>query len=156
VCANAGSDTVSVLDARTGALLETLWCRKTPSDLLSASPNALCFDAGGRRLYAANGTQNAIAVFRFEPDDRGDSALLGLIPAGWYPGALLFDAERGRVIAANLKGLPPGTPRANAAPEFNSLVHCGSLSLVNVPDDSRLPALAAQVDLARRLPAIAE
>jgi DNA-binding beta-propeller fold protein YncE len=156
VCANAASDTVSVLDAGSGALLATLWCKQKPSELLCASPNALCFDADGRRLYVANGTQNAIAVFRFEPDDRGDSRLLGMIPVGWYPGALLFDAGHRRVIAANLKGLPPGTPREHAAPEFNSLVHHGSLSFVDVPDDGLLPALAAQVDLARRLPAIAE
>src|SRR6185369_9868389 len=55
VCANAGSDTISVLD-RNGELVETLWARKTPSDLLQASPNAVCFSHDGERLYVANGT----------------------------------------------------------------------------------------------------
>jgi DNA-binding beta-propeller fold protein YncE len=49
VCANAGSDTVSVLD-RDGALVETLWARSKPSDLLQASPNAVCFAHDGERL----------------------------------------------------------------------------------------------------------
>ena len=56
-CANAGSDTVSVLDTRTHAVVETIWVKPRPSDLFGASPNALAFDRSGRHLYVANGTQ---------------------------------------------------------------------------------------------------
>src|SRR4029078_5671573 len=93
VCANAGSDHLSVIDTQVDALIETVWARAKPSDLLGASPNALAFDSTGKRLYAANGTQNAIAVFNFEPQDLGDTRLLGLIPVGWYPGALAIDSK---------------------------------------------------------------
>ena len=150
VCANAGSDTVSVLDAKTGMLIETLCAKQNPSDLFGASPNALCFDADGKRLYCANGTHNAIAVFQFEPEDKGDSKLLGMIPVGWYPGALLCDTPRKRIVAANLKGLSPGRERNGQGPEFNSHQYHGSISLVPVPGDEQLPELSARTQLAMR------
>lgn len=145
VCANAGSDNLSVLDARTGALVETIWCKPKPSDLLGASPNALAF-ADGDTLYVANGSQNAIAVVHFEPEDKGDSKLLGLIPVGWYPGAVLYDARRRQLLAANIKGLGFGRPRqGDGEAEFNSHQYHGSLSLLPIPQASELSELSHQV-----------
>ena len=154
-CANAGSDTVSILD-RDGQLVETLWARSKPSDLLQASPNALCFDADGDRLYVANGTMNAIAVFAWEPEDRGDSKLLGFVPVGWYPAALAFDAARDRLAVANVKGLGFGRPRKGSGePEWNSHQYHGSVSLVPLPtDDDELGQLSLQVDANLRRSAI--
>ena len=43
------------------------------------------------RLYVANGSQNAIAVIEFDPAEPRRSKLLGMIPVGWYPGAVLVD-----------------------------------------------------------------
>ncbi|MBL8755474.1 MAG: phosphoesterase [Planctomycetes bacterium] len=154
VCANAGSDTISVLD-RDGGLVETLWARKKPSDLLQASPNAVCFDAAGERMFVAVGTMNAIAVFEFEPEDRGDSHLLGYIPVGWYPSALSFDATRGRLAVTNLKGMGFGRPRkSSGVPEFNSHQYHGALSLVPLPNADDLAALSTQVDVNLRRDAI--
>lgn len=145
VCANAGSDTVSVLD-RDGVLVDTIWARGKPNDLLQASPNGLCFSPDGARLFVANGTMNAIAVVDFEPKERGRSRLCGLIPVGWYPGALLFDAARNRLAVANVKGLTPGRPRkGSGVPEFNSHQYHGSLSLVPLPDARDLDQTTAQV-----------
>ncbi len=154
VCANAGSDTVSVLD-RDGNVKDTLWARSKPSDLLQASPNALCFAPDGKRLYVANGTMNAIAVFHFEPEDRGDSRLLGLLPVGWYPAAMLFDQTGNRLAITNVKGLGPGRPReGSGVAEFNSHQYHGTLSLVEVPADAELPKLTAQVEVNLRRSAI--
>ncbi|MCC7399430.1 MAG: bifunctional YncE family protein/alkaline phosphatase family protein [Planctomycetes bacterium] len=153
-CANAGSDTVSVLD-RDGGLVETLWARNKPSDLLQASPNALCFDRTGERLFVANGTMNAIAVLHFEPEDRGDSRLLGFVPVGWYPGALLHDAARDRLAVANVKGLGFGRPRKDGGePEFNSHQYHGSVSLTPVPTGDELARLTAQVEFHLRREAV--
>ena len=60
--ANAGSDTLSVIDTRTDKVVETIWAKSSPADLFGASPNALAFHPSGDTLYVANGTQNAIAV----------------------------------------------------------------------------------------------
>ena len=55
------------------------------SDLYGAAPNAIAFNSEGDTLYVANGSQNAIAVMSFDPADKGDTLLKGLIPVGWYP-----------------------------------------------------------------------
>ena len=154
VCANAGSDTVSILNATSGALLEQLCCKTKPSDLFGASPNALCFEPSGDRLYVANGTHNAIAVFAWEPEDKGESQLVGLIPVGWFPGALLYDGKRDQIVAANIKGLSPGRDRKDKGPEFNTHLYHGSLSFVPRPEDGDLDDLSAIADLAMRRDAI--
>ena len=67
VVANAGSDTLSVIDTRTDQIVETICARQNPADLFGAQPNALAFDKSGRKLFVCNGTQNAVAVFAFKP-----------------------------------------------------------------------------------------
>jgi DNA-binding beta-propeller fold protein YncE len=159
VCANAASDHLSVIDAKKDAVIQTLWARAKPSDLLGASPNALAFDRTGKRLFAANGAQNAIAVFDFDPKDAEDSQLRGLIPVGWYPGALAYDAARNSIIAANIKGLPK-TPENSedreGAKGFNSHQYSGSLSIVPMPTDEELADHSAVVAANLRAPRIAE
>ncbi|MCI0541179.1 MAG: beta-propeller fold lactonase family protein [Verrucomicrobiales bacterium] len=145
VCANAASDNLSVIDTRTDKVVETIWAKQKPNDLFGASPNALAFDAKGKFLYVANGTQNAIGVIQFDPADR-ESRLIGLIPVGWFPAALAFDPARKQLVVANLKGHSPGRARkSNRKLEFNSHQYFGSLSLVPVPTAKDLPALSAIV-----------
>jgi hypothetical protein len=131
VVANAGSDTLSVIDSRTDQIVETLWAWQNPADLFGAQPNALAFDKSGGRLFVCNGTQNAVAVFDFKP---GHSRLCGLIPVGWFPGGIAYDRARKAVYVANIKGigstkhLKPGEPV-----KYNSHLYFGTLSLVPVP-----------------------
>lgn len=158
VCCNAASDTLSVIDVVTEQLIETVWVKHRPSDLLGASPNAICFDASGQRLYVASGTQNAIAVLHFDPEERGDSQLLGLIPVGWFPGAIVLDEQRHSVYVANIKGLPI-TPKADGEtgrPGFNSHHYHGTVSLVPIPKDSVLSGLSEIVQRNLRRKAILE
>src|SRR6185436_17179554 len=128
VVANAASDNLSVIDTRTDKLVETIWVKQSPADLFGASPNALAFDARGKHLYVANGTQNAVAVVEFDP---GESKLLGLIPVGWFPGALAFDAAREQLCVANIKGITPTkrVVRELGGRGFNSHQYHGTLSL---------------------------
>ena len=146
VCANANSDNLSVIDTRTDTVIETIWAKQNPADLFGASPNALCFAPDGKTLYVANGTQNAIAVIRFSPADR-ESKLLGLIPVGWFPGAIAFDAKRKTLCVANIKGHPiaPKRDEKKGQTGFNSHHYFGSVSLVPVPKESDLPKLSAAV-----------
>ena len=130
VVANAGSDTLSVIDTRTDKILETICARQNPGDPFGAQPDALTFDKRGKKLFAGNGTQNAVAVFQFKP---GTSKLLGLIPVGWFPGALAFDAGRKKICVANIKksgGKMKNPAGLGHVPGFNSKQYNGSLSLV--------------------------
>jgi YVTN family beta-propeller protein len=137
VVANAGSDTLGVIDTRTDAVTETTCVRQDPADLFGAQPNDLAFDKTGRSLFVCNGTQNAVAVLEFAP---GESRLKGLIPVGWFPAAIAYDFRRERLCVANLKGLGPGRPGKQGRTEFNSLQYYGSLSLVDVPSARALAA----------------
>ena len=136
VVANAGSDTLSVIDTRTDQIIETIWARQTPADLFGASPNVLAFDRSGQRLFVCNGTQNAVAVAQFDP---GESKLVGLIPVGWFPGAIAYDARRESLYVANIKGhgtghkVPPGE-----RPKFASTQHLGTVSLLKIPGRKEL------------------
>jgi len=148
VCANANSDHLTVIDTRTDAVVETIWCRPKPSDLVGASPNALVFAPDGKTLYVANGAQNAVAVLRFDPADR-ESRMEGLIPVGWYPGALVLDPARRQLCVANIKGHPlaPKSKTENGAPVqgFNTHHYSGSVSLVPIPSRRDLPSLSETV-----------
>ena len=159
VVANAGSDTLSVIDTRSDKIVETICARQNPGDPFGAQPNALAFDKSGKKLFVCNGTQNAVAVFQFKP---GESKLLGLIPAGWFPGAIAFDARRKQICVANIKniGEKKETPRKGLgnALGFNSKQYNGSLSLVPVPSEKELATFTqtALADLRYPLLALAK
>ena len=150
VCANAMSDNLSVIDTASDSIVETIWAKPRPNDLLSASPNALAFAPDGRTLYVANGTQNAVAVIKFDPVDK-ESKLLGLIPVGWYPGTVCFDARRKQLCVANIKSIA----QAPGHKGFNSRQFCATISLVPLPKKNDLARLSQSVWNNLRQPRIA-
>ncbi len=157
VVANAGSDTLSVIDTRTDQIAETICARQNPADLFGAQPNALAFDKKGKTLFVGNGTQNAVAVFRFKP---GNSTLLGLIPVGWFPGSIVYDASRKEIYVANIKSLPAKMEKAKSSlgngVGFNTHQYRGSLSLVSVPSKKELAALTRTALANLRYPLLAQ
>jgi YVTN family beta-propeller protein len=139
VVANAGSDTLSVIDTRTDQIVETIWARQNPADLFGAQPNALAFSKSGDALFVCNGTQNAVAVFDFNP---GRSRLRGLIPVGWFPGGVAYDSVRQALCVANIKGIGSTAHLAPGEPiKFNSHQSFGTVSIVPVPGKKELKRL---------------
>ncbi len=153
VVANTGDDTLSVIDTHTDQIVETICARQNPGDLFGAQPNALAFDQSGKTLFVCNGTQNAVAVFQFKS---GESKLLGLIPAGWFPGAIAFDALRKEIYVANIKGPGPGQPAKSGQTKFNTRQYAGSLSLVPVPSAKELAAFTQTALANLRYPLLAQ
>ena len=156
VVANTGSDTLSVIDSSTDEVVEKIWVRRNPGDLFGAQPNALAFDRSGRRLFVCNGTQNAVAVVRFEPDER-ESQVIGLIPTGWFPGAIQFDRRHKQLYVANIKGI--GSTRILKAGDkvrFNSKDFFGTLSLFALPTDHELAGHTAVALANMRYPKLLE
>jgi DNA-binding beta-propeller fold protein YncE len=154
VVANAGSDTLSIIDTRSDLLVETICARQNPADLFGAQPNALTFDKSGKRLFVCNGTQNAVAVFDFAP---GHSRLLGLIPVGWFPGAVVHDPRRNALYVANIKGVASTRtldPSEHAG--YNTHQYHGSLSLLKVPSDRDLATHTAVALANMRYPLLKE
>ncbi len=155
ICANAGSDHLSVIDAVTDAVVATIWTKPSPADLLGASPSAVAFSRSGARLYAANGAQNAIAVIGFDAEEPDDSRLKGLIPVGWYPGALVVDETRSKLVVANIKGLPDAPRHEPRRTGFNTHHYFGSICVFPIPADDQLPKLSERVARNLRSPRIA-
>jgi YVTN family beta-propeller protein len=159
VCANAGSDTLSVIDTRVDKNVETIFARQKPGDPFGAQPDALAFDRRGKRLFVCNGSQNAVAVVQFEP---GSSKLLGLIPVGWFPGAIAYDARRGAIDVANIVGAPrkmeaAGKGKSKAgAKGFNTKQYYGSLSLVPLPSRRKLETFTQTALANLRYPLLAQ
>lgn len=159
VCCNAGSDTLSILDTREDTLAATISAKRNFAELLGAAPNAAVFGDDGQSLYVANGSQNAVAVFEFDAKEPKRTQLEGLIPVGWYPGAIALDASRDALVVANIKGLPKqpeATDAGKSVRGFNSHQYSGSLSLVELPTAQELPAMSERVARNLRWPRIAQ
>lgn len=143
VVANAGSDSLSVLDTASEAVVDTISMRWQPGDVFGASPNAMAFDAKGKTLFVCNGTQNAVVKLEFSPKA---SQIMGLIPTGWFPGAIVHDPARKTLHVANIKGW--GSWKKYAVGEtnkYNSHLYYGSLSSIKLPGKKELARHTAVV-----------
>jgi YVTN family beta-propeller protein len=134
--ANGAGDSVSVIDVRQRKVVETISVLWQAGDPFGASPNALAFSPSGNELYVCNGTQNAIAVVKFKP---GRSRIRGLIPTGWFPGAIVFDQNRSKLLVANIKGIGAGKRlKPGEKAKLNSKQSVGSLSIIELPSGHQL------------------
>ena len=134
--ANAADDTISILDARDGDVVETINL-SVPGQLFGAVPDALCFSPSGQTLWACLGGRNAVADIAFSA---GQSRVRGLMPSGWYPGAVAYDAKRRTLAVANIKGSGSGR-----GPKFSSRQFNGTLSLIALPDKKTLAQMSKNV-----------
>ncbi len=164
--ANANSDTVSAIDTTTQEVTETISCRPEARLPFGSGVNALALSPDGATLYAANGTNNCVAVVRLgakaseaaAPGRPAASSLAGLIPTGWYPGALVVSPDGKRLFVANVKGhgsvsrqrVGDQGPRP-AAKGRNSHDHLGSVSVIDLPDADQLARYTATVHANNRL-----
>ncbi len=156
VVANTGSDSLSVIDTATDSVVEKFSARQSPADLFGAQPTALAFDPTGRRLYVCNGTQNAVAVFQFKPESRG-SKMLGLIPVGWFPGAIQFLQSTKTLLVANIKGIGADKDfKPSEKIKLNVRDFYGTISSVPVPSERRLASLTEIALSNMRYPRLAE
>jgi len=104
----AGSDRIAVVDTHAHKVVRMLSDRAPAGPSEGSTPNALALD--DKRLYVAEGDNNAVAVF-----DLATSKLAGRIPSDWYPTAvarvgneLLVLNGKGHGSHANPDGPTPG------------------------------------------------
>jgi YVTN family beta-propeller protein len=158
--ANAASDTVSVMDRRSDSVVETIPCRPEGRLPFGGGPNALALSPDGGTLYVALGTNNCLAVVRLgatafdaDPAERRPekSAVVGLIPTGWYPGGILVSPEGKTLYVANIKGhgsLSQPRPKEKGKQTYDAL---GSISVIEVPDAEQLAKYTETVNANNRL-----
>jgi YVTN family beta-propeller protein len=145
--ANAGSDTVSILDAESFTVQETVSLRPDPALPFGSLPNALALTPDGRTLLVANGGNNAVGVV----DLAGAAKVAGFIPAGWFPAALATDGAALYIANAKGEGSRQGAPGNR---KWAVGLQRGTLQKVPLPDAAALKAHSAQAAALLRAPEI--
>jgi YVTN family beta-propeller protein len=128
---------------------ETINLSLTPRQPLGTTPSGLGLSADGAKLFVACADANAAAVV----DISGErSRVLGFVPTGWYP-TEAFGLPDGRMAVLNGKGLrsypnpngPNPAKTGNDSPQYGPRIQTGTVQLVDVPDESKLQSLTAEV-----------
>ena len=113
--ANAGSDTVSVVDVANDQLQVIATVLLRPSNVINlpgVSPSGLALSPDEQTLYVSLGDFNAVGVI-----DTGTNQLSGYIPVGWYPTALAATPDGNALLVVN----GWGTKAMNPNPQFDYL-----------------------------------
>jgi YVTN family beta-propeller protein len=147
--ANANSDTVSVIDLLGRRLLQTISVHSDMVLPFGSAPTGLALSPDEKTLYVSNGGNNAIGVIALDHMGRRD-AVEGLIPTGWYPGAVVTDGRA--IYIANVKGL--GARAKGEEKGYNVYQYSGIISRVPIPTGSDLRRYTAQAVAAARIPEI--
>jgi DNA-binding beta-propeller fold protein YncE len=104
---SGSTDKIGIIDTGSFRLIRTLR-DLPPLSPEGSSPNAIALSRDGSKLYVAEGMNNAVAVFQLSSESAGipqtakQDQLLGRIPVGWYPTAIL--AGKNGLYIINGKG----------------------------------------------------
>ncbi|BDI29732.1 hypothetical protein CCAX7_17830 [Capsulimonas corticalis] len=138
--ANAGGDTVSVIDTRTDKVTRTVLMRPdNMRGLPGSTPTGLALSPDEKTLYVTLGDMNAVAVVNLP-----DAKLAGYLPAGWYPTGAVVSPDGQRLFIANAKGVaarnPNDTPSRTLTerPQYIQNIIEGTVTTVDL---SSLPPL---------------
>ena len=113
--ANTNSDTISVINARTGTLVNTFSIFS--GVLYGSQPNDLKFLPDGRLLVSLGGN-NALALYAFDTGNLTAPPVLdGLIPTGWYPGFIAIDTRQNQILVSNVRGIGLEGPYLTKGPD---------------------------------------
>lgn len=142
---NSNSDNVSVIDTRTNEVCETISVKLQPeiNTYFGDSPNGLCLSPDNRKLFVANGMDNALAVVKPGKQKhkiRKESKVTGFIPTGAYPGAISY-LNTGYLYVCNLEaeGVRLGmTVEETKNTVYNSHHMVASVSAIRVPTKKTL------------------
>ena len=146
---NSNADTISILDTAARQVLTTVSVRPDTALPFGSMPSAIALSADGQRAFVTCAGNNAVAVLDIAQDS---PAILGWIPTGWYPGAVV--AADGYLAIANIKGIGSRTKHADHK-GWNSHWHRGTLEKVDLPfENARLAQWTKQVRADGRVPQI--
>lgn len=153
--ANAGSDTISVIDTRADRVTETVLLRpQIARNLAGATPTGLALSPDEKTLYATLADMNAVAVIALSARDA--SALRGYVPAAWYPTAIVVSPDGQRLHVANAKGTRARVPHDYSNGKVGALSSPlnlleGVVTTLPAPREKDLPAMTQRVLSAARL-----
>ena len=142
---SASTDAISVIDTKSRTVVSTLR-DPTPANLGQGSaPIGLLLSHDETQLYVTEGDNNAVALFALSPATAGRGSgvrdsLLGRVPVGWYPSALVQLGDTLHVIDAKGRGTGPNPrlaqPGRTGTPEDRAVSYTSSQILGTI---TRLP-----------------
>lgn len=160
--ANAGSDTISVVDVSNNQAQVKATVLLRPSNVINlpgVSPSGLALSPDEKTLYASLGDFNAVGVI-----DTATNLLSGYIPVGWYPTALTVSPDGTALLVVN----GWGTTAMNPNPKLDYLnPDVVGINFSNSPPTwkgapgpgyvlNSIPGNVSRIDLARALPDLSE
>jgi len=112
--ANAGSDTVSVVDTKSDRVTKTILLRPDYArGLAGATPTGMALSPDEKHLYVTLADMNAVAIV-----DVASGSLNGYVPVGWYPTAVVASPDGARLFVSNAKGVAERNPNGSPNPEL--------------------------------------
>lgn len=158
--ANANDNSVSVIETKTGRVIEVISTAMYPTKLTGSTTNGLALSEDEKTLYVANADNNCLAVFNVS--NPGKSTSKGFIPTGWYPTNVRVAGKK--IFVSNGKGFSsmanPDGPQpikktddsgvhlgisAQKEVQYIGSLFKGSLSIIDSPNDSQLELFSKQV-----------
>lgn len=144
---NGTNDNISVIDilADTVAAEIPLKLHEAVSHFRGVIPFGLAVSPDQKRLFVAESGINAVGVI-----DIPTLKVVGHIPLGWFPSKLKVTPDGKTLVVSNAKGFGSG-PNAGTnfrqGPEGTYIGNLmkGSVSVIPIPEDKELPALAEKV-----------
>ena len=156
--ANSVDNTVSVIDARTKKVIESLNTALYPDAPSGSTTNSVALSDDGETLYIANADNNYLAVF--DVREPGKSHSNGYIPVGWYPTCVrvmkhtvLVLNGKGNNSLPNPHGPQPVKKEGQAAykkankniDEYIGSLFKGTMSFIPEPNGKELVGYSKQV-----------
>jgi YVTN family beta-propeller protein len=144
--ASGSTDRVMVVDTRSRRVIATLLDPPPAGPDEGTTPNALALGPDGARLFVAEADANAVAVFELAPGTadapaaKGEDRLVGRIPVGWYPTAMVSMGDT--LFVADGKGMGTGPNPDGPQPTHPATPHDTSYTLGQIRGGlTILPAL---------------
>ncbi|ARK13475.1 bifunctional YncE family protein/alkaline phosphatase family protein [Fibrella sp. ES10-3-2-2] len=144
---NGNNDCVSVIDLQTSTVVRNIALSPDArlGNLRGIIPFGLALSPDSKRLFVAEAGINAVAVI-----DVPTLAVVGHIPAGWFPSKLKVSQDGTKLMVANAKGFGSGPNGGKAftlgdrGSYIGNLMN-GTVSVMTIPTDAELKAETEQV-----------
>ena len=148
--ANTGSDTVSVVDTRKGAVVQTIATQPYSGSAVGYAPTGIALTRSGRLLVSL-GRANALAVYSWSGDPQDPVGYRGLLPTDYYPEDVATIGDQ--VVVTNTRGIDARGPAITTDKGYGVPVVSGhdthsttaSLTTFAMPADSSLARYTTEV-----------
>jgi YVTN family beta-propeller protein len=142
---NAYSDSLSVIDLHTDAVIRTISLSvPIARGVFGSGPNGVAVTEDGK-AYVTLGQANAVAVVNLQGRDA--NPVIGYIPTAYFPTSITYDRAHKQLVIADDKGLGSrgSTSTKDGVIGYNTHADTGVVNLIPEPNASELARFSKQV-----------